>query len=341
MFRQASAVWATTIGERLLLGAGATYQINGTLSAMGELAGQIGFNNGKCRVVEGGYRICGNGSGASVETTPLELDVAGRTQVGYGVSLTGGAGIGLIRAIGTPAFRVFAGVAWYPDFNDADHDGIRDESDKCPNSPEDKDGFEDQDGCPDPDNDRDGVLDGYDSCPQTAEDRDGFKDDDGCPDPDNDRDGIPDKEDKCPNEKETVNGNQDDDGCPDEGEPKVKVEGDALLLAENIRFSSGGAEVHADSYDILEQLARTIKALKASKDIKGVRIVVNAKERGNVQRNLTRAQQQANAVREFLVKRSVEPTQVTAEGAIAQGRERNVEVRVTATAPETETKKTK
>ncbi len=29
--------------------------------------------------------------------------------------------------------------------------------DQCPNDPEDKDGFEDQDGCPDPDNDHDGI----------------------------------------------------------------------------------------------------------------------------------------------------------------------------------------
>src|SRR5262249_60370358 len=48
---------------------------------------------------------------------------------------------------------------------DTDQDGIRDDIDKCPNEPEDKDGFEDADGCPDPDNDQDGILDVNDKCP--------------------------------------------------------------------------------------------------------------------------------------------------------------------------------
>ncbi|HET9626845.1 MAG TPA: hypothetical protein VFP84_36040, partial [Kofleriaceae bacterium] len=42
---------------------------------------------------------------------------------------------------------------------DRDGDGIADADDKCPDRPEDVDGFEDQDGCPDIDNDLDGVLD--------------------------------------------------------------------------------------------------------------------------------------------------------------------------------------
>ena len=42
---------------------------------------------------------------------------------------------------------------------DSDGDGIPDEIDRCPLDPEDKDGFQDEDGCPDPDNDQDGILD--------------------------------------------------------------------------------------------------------------------------------------------------------------------------------------
>ena len=40
---------------------------------------------------------------------------------------------------------------------DRDGDGIPDDVDKCPNEPEDKDGFQDEDGCPDLDNDGDGI----------------------------------------------------------------------------------------------------------------------------------------------------------------------------------------
>lgn len=65
------------------------------------------------------------------------------------------------------------------------------------------------------DADGDGIPNQLDLCPTQPEDKDGFEDDDGCPDPDNDRDGIPDAIDKCPNDPETYNGYQDDDGCPD------------------------------------------------------------------------------------------------------------------------------
>jgi outer membrane protein OmpA-like peptidoglycan-associated protein len=98
---------------------------------------------------------------------------------------------------------------------DNDLDGIPDSLDSCPLSAEDIDGFADTDGCPDPDNDLDGVLDLKDECPDSAEDRDGFLDEDGCPDYDNDGDAIPDSVDKCPNKPETVNGFEDEDGCPD------------------------------------------------------------------------------------------------------------------------------
>ena len=98
---------------------------------------------------------------------------------------------------------------------DADRDGVGDRSDRCLTSPEDRDGFQDQDGCPDPDNDGDGVTDLRDRCPNVPEDRDGSQDEDGCPDPDNDADGVPDAQDKCPNVAEDRDGVQDEDGCPD------------------------------------------------------------------------------------------------------------------------------
>jgi outer membrane protein OmpA-like peptidoglycan-associated protein len=65
---------------------------------------------------------------------------------------------------------------------DRDGDGIPDAIDKCPDRPEDKDGFEDADGCPDIDDDRDGVLDIADKCPKEKENYNGFEDEDGCPD---------------------------------------------------------------------------------------------------------------------------------------------------------------
>ena len=67
---------------------------------------------------------------------------------------------------------------------DADGDGIPDTADACPDDPEDLDGFEDADGCPDPDNDGDGVLDSADNCPNVPNpdqaDGDGDGEGDAC-----------------------------------------------------------------------------------------------------------------------------------------------------------------
>ncbi|MBD3242735.1 MAG: DUF1565 domain-containing protein [Chitinivibrionales bacterium] len=102
------------------------------------------------------------------------------------------------------------------DIKDKDRDGVPDDVDQCAGMAEDKDGFQDDDGCPDFDNDGDGFYDRQERCDNEPEDVDGFEDLDGCPDPDNDHDGIPDTDDRCPDQAETVNGYKDDDGCPDE-----------------------------------------------------------------------------------------------------------------------------
>jgi hypothetical protein len=99
---------------------------------------------------------------------------------------------------------------------DRDGDGVRDRDDLCPGLPEDLDGFQDRDGCPDYDNDQDGVPDAIDKAPDQPEDYDGFEDGDGIPDPDNDHDGVLDRDDLCPDDPEDLDGRQDDDGCPDE-----------------------------------------------------------------------------------------------------------------------------
>ncbi|MCK6529296.1 OmpA family protein [Myxococcota bacterium] len=108
---------------------------------------------------------------------------------------------------------------------DNDGDGIADVEDGCRDVPEDPDGFEDADGCPDDDNDLDGVLDGDDRCPAQPEDEDGWEDEDGCPELDNDGDGIADHDDRCPTLPENFNDYEDIDGCPDEGDR----DGDGIL----------------------------------------------------------------------------------------------------------------
>jgi OOP family OmpA-OmpF porin len=148
------------------------------------------------------------GAGTRVELTEdlgLRLDVVGMTVPGRNAKNVpeGEAWLGLYYLFGNAP-------------RDADGDGVPDKSDKCPTQAEDKDGFEDDDGCPDLDNDSDGIPDASDKCPNQAETKNGMKDEDGCPDGDKDGDGIEDSDDKCPDQAENKNGFQDADGCPDD-----------------------------------------------------------------------------------------------------------------------------
>ena len=133
---------------------------------------------------------------------------------GAGMSLS--SGVGLNSGYAAPDWRIFLSVSTVEAQPvDRDHDGLIDDIDQCPDQPEDKDGFEDKDGCPDIDNDNDGIADTVDACPLTPEDIDGFEDKDGCPDLDNDKDGVLDSKDKCPLQPEDKDGFDDKDGCPD------------------------------------------------------------------------------------------------------------------------------
>jgi hypothetical protein len=116
-----------------------------------------------------------------------------------------------------PNYGIQFAMGWcgYVKEPDLDQDSIPNGKDRCLREKEDRDGFQDDDGCPDYDNDYDSIPDSLDRCPNKAEDRDGFQDDDGCPEGDNDRDGIGDSVDKCPNMPEDYDGFQDMDGCPD------------------------------------------------------------------------------------------------------------------------------
>jgi OOP family OmpA-OmpF porin len=61
---------------------------------------------------------------------------------------------------------------------DADGDGIVDKDDQCP-----KERGEAPTGCPAPkDTDGDGIVDPNDKCPKEAENKNGYEDTDGCPD---------------------------------------------------------------------------------------------------------------------------------------------------------------
>lgn len=193
--------------------------------------------------------------------------------------------------------------------DDNDKDGIIDRHDDCPMVPEDKDGFEDGDGCPDDDNDKDGIVDAKDQCPNDPEDRDGFEDEDGCPDNDNDKDGVPDAKDLCPDEAETPNNYADHDGCPDE--EQVRVVGDKIVLDDRVHFRTNSHIIRPVSYPLLERLT---KLVSEHPEYTHIAIEGHADERGDERFNKDLSQRRAQSVLEFMVERGVARERLSAEG---------------------------
>jgi OmpA-OmpF porin, OOP family len=219
---------------------------------------------------------------------------------------------------------------------DRDSDGITDDLDKCPDIPEDLDGNEDTDGCPEEENldqDGDGILDKQDACPMEPEDRDQFQDEDGCPDPDNDMDGVLDMVDSCPLEPGPAQNSgcpvrdrdgdtvmDDVDQCPDipgvppKGCPKkvlVEVTAEKIEIKQQINFETNKAIIKgAISFEIIDQIGQV---LKANPNIKIV-IEGHTDSVGDAGHNLKLSDGRANAVRQALVERGIDGGRMEAIG---------------------------
>ncbi|MBA3396598.1 MAG: thrombospondin type 3 repeat-containing protein [Deltaproteobacteria bacterium] len=196
ILRKPRTIYDSTIGQQLTWGAGAAVRLTNKFSLIGEGFGRAGLPD------------------FSLDASPLEVIGGLRLYATNAVAVVVGGGAGLVKGIGSPESRFFVSIGYSPDVRDTDGDGIANARDKCPMVAEDRDGWEDDDGCPDDDNDGDRRPDDEDKCPTVAEDLDGFDDDDGCPELDNDGDKFADLQDKCPNDAEDGKEPQPTDGCP-------------------------------------------------------------------------------------------------------------------------------
>ena len=203
LLRRSVTTLDAPVGSQLLYGGAAQVEVLKGFEVLTEVVGRSGL-------ADFGERYW--------DENPVEADIAARAYPMGMLAVTGGIGTGLGKGIGAPTMRIFLGAVFTPDFRDADQDGVYDTDDRCPDQSEDRDGFKDKDGCPEPDNDADGLADGADRCPNDAEDLDQFEDADGCPELDNDKDGIPDLNDPCPNAAEDGLGKRTKDGCPSTAE---------------------------------------------------------------------------------------------------------------------------
>lgn len=151
------------------------------------------------------------------------------------------------------------------------------------------------------DRDGDGIMDPDDGCPDDPEDRDGFQDEDGCPDGDNDGDKIADLVDRCPNEAEVVNGVDDQDGCPDQG-LFVVVE-DRITLDEKVLFDTGRARVRRNGREVLSAI---VAYIVAHPEFQQVTLEGHADERGSEEFNLKLSRSRAKRVKRALTELGLE-----------------------------------
>ena len=226
--------------------------------------------------------------------------------------LTVAAGPGLTAGYGSPAVRAVIALTW------SNLPGPRAPApppsappppvvETCPGGPH----CPPEKKKPPADRDNDGIPDDADECPDEPEDKDGFEDQDGCPDPDNDKDGIPDVADKCPNEPETINGVEDDDGCPDKGSVAVKVGKEELETLKPIFFETDHSRVRHAFYNVLGQIALT---LKAHPEIGRCAVEGHTDDTGPPEWNQKLSVLRAEAVVEFLVGKGVERSRLAAIG---------------------------
>ena len=191
--------------------------------------------------------------------------------------------------------------------SDTDGDGIDDAHDLCPLEPEDKDGYQDADGCPDPDNDGDGIADVDDKCPGDPEDKDGYQDADGCPDPDNDGDSVADVDDQCPNTPGIPNG--DRPGCPKK--TLIVVTEKEIRINEQIQFEFNRAVIKPGiSYRILDDVVAVLKDNpKITLEVQGHTDNVGADAY-----NMHLSQSRADAVRSYLVAHGIAAARLRSKG---------------------------
>lgn len=158
------------------------------------------------------------------------------------------------------------------------------------------------------DGDRDQIPDSADACPTRAEDRDRFEDEDGCPDIDDDRDEVLDVVDRCRRDPETANGYRDLDGCPDElPEELLVLVPDARVLL----FNSGSARLRRVARVPLRRVAR----LLAKHGSVRLLIIGHTDGREAPDTSHALSLQRAEAVRDFLIAQGVSPRRLEVWGS--------------------------
>ncbi len=275
----------------------------------------------------------------------LEALLAGKVKLGP-VTIGLGGGLGFLRGVGTPDFRLVTHISVRP-FEQKEPPKTEPEngsgnanpsgsaspapnaSQKTPASP--------AKPTPPPDTDGDTVLDADDACPRVVGDASATAKKRGCP-ADRDSDSIPDAEDKCPDqsgvfadgEKNGCPPDTDGDGivdpqdaCPNETGPKtadpktngcpeaVRVEGTQIVILQQVNFETAKARILPVSFSLLQQVA---DVLRQHPEIARVSVDGHTDNRGPETSNMDLSRARAVSVMRWLTEKGVDARRLEARG---------------------------
>jgi outer membrane protein OmpA-like peptidoglycan-associated protein len=204
------------------------------------------------------------------------------------------AGPGIGQMPGNPSFRAFAGLAFRPFPTKA----VKEEP-VSPQEPEPAPVCAPAPVCPPvppppPDTDRDGIPDAYDACPSQA----GEAAHRGCPPP-------------PPPPAPVVQPSPPPAPVEDKGPKLAELKAGRIEIKDQVRFATGKSEILAESFPLLEEVVRI---LKAHPELTRLRIGGHTDNRGSRDYNIKLSQDRAEAVRRFLIERGVEPGRLEAKG---------------------------
>lgn len=257
-------------------------------------------------------------SAFSEQTSHVELVGSAGYSLGP-VRVTLGGGPGLTAGVGTPSYRLLAGVGfWYevvaapkpvavdpalqlrhwtaPDHrtapsadNDHDGDGLPDATDPCPH-------HVGSTGCP-ADSDGDGIANDVDRCPNTSGQASHYDSRHGCP-LDQDGDGIADGVDACPNSSGASSPDPKENGCP----ASVRILGEQIVLRDTVQFTTGSADLSNDN-PVLGQL---VTLLQEHPEIARVAVDGHTDDVGGDQHNLDLARRRGFTIVRWLIDHGID-----------------------------------
>jgi outer membrane protein OmpA-like peptidoglycan-associated protein len=322
-------LWSATLAERFQARADENLVGSQTVLGLAAAARAAGFSLGpEARLA------FANGAGPRLEGSSASAgaEILGVARYGVGpVALSAGAGGSLGSELGAPRYRLFASLA-------VAHDLLSGPTSACPFAPAEPRAA----GVaaapeassararstavapvaavaapaasaaplppppPPPDRDGDGVADRDDRCPDEpgAPSLDATRD--GCP-PDTDGDGIVDAKDACPRERGAATADAKTSGCP----AAVRVEGQQIVILQQVNFETGRDVVAASSFDLLAQIAAV---MSEHPDLARVAVDGHTDGVGAEKQNLALSQRRAVAVVRWLVEHGVDARRLEARG---------------------------